>query len=231
MSCGSVGRVRIVTAHSRSPAPDGARLPHQVQFLGRAAATAVDWRPRASMRSGSSSISRSRSRPPAISIEFTPGCGGSRAPRPLQVEAERLQEEGAREGVLEEGLARLPPELLGHVGLDREAADAARELLLETHHPLRELHPHEVHVHVAAELHLDARPTLPGWGGDPFRTPFICWIEASTGEVAKASIVSGELPGHSTFTESCGKLASGRSSRGMFFHAATPGEPRRRRPS
>ena len=45
---------------------------------------------------------------------------------------------------------------------------------------------------------------------------------ASIGDVANASIVSGDVPGQAISSVSCGKDASGRYSTGMFRHANTP---------
>jgi hypothetical protein len=53
-------------------------------------------------------------------------------------------------------------------------------------------------------------------------TPAICWIDASTGEVAKASTVSGEAPGQVMATFSRGNSVLGRSSTGTPRQAATP---------
>ncbi len=55
-----------------------------------------------------------------------------------------------------------------------------------------------------------------------FSTPLTCWITDSSGDVRKASTVSGDAPRHIPVTLRRGSCVSGRSSIGMFRQAATP---------
>ncbi len=55
-----------------------------------------------------------------------------------------------------------------------------------------------------------------------FSTPATCWISPSSGDVTNASTASGEEPGQSVCTDSCGSCVSGSSSSGTFRQAAQP---------
>lgn len=77
----------------------------------------------------------------------------------VEMQPERFERVGTGEGVFQER-TRLLGELLGHVGLHGDLADARRKRLLERRDPLRKIEAGEVHVGQARELDLENREVL-----------------------------------------------------------------------